>query len=65
MHTTIVDSLALLDFAGTETNVLIRGSDEGLTHEKSAPQISLRWPDYLTNSVDKTKHSFFLLDRVK
>ena len=34
--TTIANKLALLGFAGTETNELIRRSDEGLTREKSA-----------------------------
>ena len=30
-------------------------SDEGLTLETSAFRISLRWPIYIINSVDKTK----------
>ena len=45
-------------------------SDEGLTLETSAFRISVRWPIYIINSVDKTKflytispptqhHSFF------
>ena len=49
---------------------LIRHSDEGLTLEMSAFRISVRWPIYIINSVDKTKflyttspptqhHSFF------
>ena len=34
-------------------------SDEGLTLETSAFRISVRWPIYIINSVDKTK--FLLL----
>ena len=30
-------------------------SDEGLTLETSAFRISVRWPIYIINSVDKTK----------
>ena len=30
-------------------------SDEGLTLEMSAFRISVRWPIYIINSVDKTK----------
>ena len=47
-----------------------KSSDEGLTLETSAFRISVRWPIYIINSVDKTKflyttspptqhHSFF------
>ena len=32
-------------------------SDEGLTLETSAFRISVRWPIYIINSVDKTKFS--------
>ena len=31
-------------------------SDEGLTLETSAFRIPVRWPIYIINSVDKTKH---------
>ena len=33
-------------------------SDEGLTLETSAFRISVRWPIYIINSVDKTKFEF-------
>ena len=52
------------------TRLLWTRSDEGLTLETSAFRISVRWPIYIINSVDKTKflytsspptqhHSFF------
>ena len=34
-------------------------SDEGLTLETSAFRISVRWPIYIINSVDKTKFFYF------
>ena len=37
-----------------DSHVFIR-SDEGLTLETSAFRISVRWPIYIINSVDKTK----------
>ena len=36
-------------------------SDEGLTLETSAFRISVRWPIYIINSVDKTKNFCILL----
>ena len=36
-------------------------SDEGLTLETSAFRISVRWPIYIINSVDKTNFLLFLL----
>ena len=55
---------------GQESSKIPIRSDEGLTLETSAFRISVRWPIYITNSVDKTKflyttspptqhHSFF------
>ena len=35
-------------------------SDEGLTLETSAFRISVRWPIYIINSVDKTKFLYTL-----
>ena len=39
-------------------------SDEGLTLETSAFRISVRWPIYIINSVDKTKFLYTSLDSV-
>ena len=36
-------------------SIIIIRSDEGLTVETSAFRISVRWPIYVINSVDKTK----------
>ena len=44
----------------SKASVLIR-SDEGLTLETSAFRISVRWPIYIINSVDKTKFLFLNL----
>ena len=41
-------------FPNREVSLQIR-SDEGLTLETSAFRISVRWPIYIINSVDKTK----------
>ena len=38
-----------------ENNKTVIRSDEGLTLETSAFRISVRWPIYIINSVDKTK----------
>ena len=39
----------------SKETVVLRRSDEGLTLETSAFRISVRWPIYIINSVDKTK----------
>ena len=45
---------------GHRTEIWIR-SDEGLTLETSAFRISVRWPIYIINSVDKTKFLFCMV----
>ena len=44
-----------VQLAVSEMNEISIRSDEGLTLETSAFRISVRWPIYIINSVDKTK----------
>ena len=64
----ILPQFGSLHYNGTSVKWI--RSDEGLTLETSAFRISVRWPIYIINSVDKTKflyttspptqhHSFF------
>ena len=48
-------------FGQSESNWI--RSDEGLTLETSAFRISVRWPIYIINSVDKTKFLYIREDR--
>ena len=63
-------NIALSSSRVPSSRALALRSDEGLTLETSAFRISVRWPIYIINSVDKTKflyttspptqhHSFF------
>ena len=57
------DLLVFPSLAASSAPFLFRiRSDEGLTLETSAFRISVRWPIYIINSVDKTKflYSFSL-----
>ena len=48
-----VQKFGFIRFCQSESNWI--RSDEGLTLETSAFRISVRWPIYIINSVDKTK----------
>ena len=50
----IVSKVNGADVSSVSPSSWIR-SDEGLTLETSAFRISVRWPIYIINSVDKTK----------
>ena len=41
-----------------EMNHILKSSDEGRTLETSAFRISVRWPIYIINSVDKSKYLY-------
>ena len=55
-------SIQKFGFINGVDNVNYQRSDEGLTLETSAFRISVRWPIYIINSVDKTKflYSIFI-----